>query len=527
MKAENCMELISTSGWVPDCGEGLYQNPVLYADYSDPDIVCVENDVYMVASSFNHIPGLPVLHSKDLVNWTLVNHVVPRINNVHYDKVQPGKGIWAPSIRYHNGLFWVFYSMPDEGIFMSFAQDPTKAWSEPHCIKAVKGWIDPCPFWDDDGRAWLVHAFAYSRSGIKHQLQLCEMAPDATSLLDEGRILFDGTISHPTLEGPKVYRRHEWYYIFAPAGGVESGWQTVLRSRHITGPYEARDVLHQGNSKVNGPHQGGWVELKNGECWFMHFQEAAHAGRIVHLQPMRWREDGWPEIGENINREGLGQPVMVHQKPAINLPVTPCIPQTSDEFLKGEYGLQWQWQANPQDNWRVSSPMGMQLTCCLLGPRGLYDTPQLLLQKFSAPAFTAITRLEPHFHHTGEQSGVIVYGERYGAVSVCQQEEARVLVFDFGWMSDKGVLSQKRILLETLKEDKPVFLKAEIFPRGVCHFAFRQDDRDVWKGISPPFSACAGKWVGAKIGIFAASVTENSAPGYGAFSYFHISGMSS
>ncbi|WP_238483165.1 MULTISPECIES: glycoside hydrolase 43 family protein [Rahnella] len=516
------MDDVLNSGWQPDLGDGHYQNPVLYADYSDPDIVCVGDNIYMVASSFNHIPGLPVLHSTDLVNWKIINHVVQRINYPAYDNMQPGKGIWAPSIRYHNGLFWVFYSMPDEGIFMSYTADPAKDWSEPHCIKAVKGWIDPCPFWDDDGRAWLVHAFAYSRSGIKHQLQLCEMAPDATSLLDEGSIIFDGAVSHPTIEGPKMYWRNGWYYIFAPAGGVESGWQTVLRSRQINGPFEARDVLHQGTSKVNGPHQGGWVELKNGECWFMHFQDAAHNGRIVHLQPMRWKHDDWPEIGEKVDDAGPGQPVSVYPKPMTGKEGKSCKPQTTDRFADGRFGLQWQWQANPQRDWIIPSPEGLKLVCRPFGARSLYDTPQLLLQKLSAPQFTVTTRLTPHFNHDGEQSGLIVYGERYGAVSVCRQEGGWALVFDFGWMSDKGVLSQKRTVLSTLIRNEAVFIRAEILQRGVCHFSFRQIETEEWKTVEPQLAISAGKWVGAKIGIYSAASGLDSDAGYSEFSYFEV-----
>lgn len=118
-------------------------------------------------------------------------------------------------------------------------------WSAPHCLREARGWIDPCPFWDDNGQAWLVHAFAHSRSGIKHKLQLFAMAPDASELLGEGQIIYDGCCDLPTLEGPKVYQRAGWYYIFAPAGGVENGWQTVLRARQMTGPWEAKNVLFQ------------------------------------------------------------------------------------------------------------------------------------------------------------------------------------------------------------------------------------------------------------------------------------------
>lgn len=274
--------------WTADLGNGTYRNPILYADYSDPDVIRVGGDFYMTASSFAHTPGLPILHSKDLVNWKLIGHAVDRLPGEYDGPVRHGDGVWAPSIRYHDGKFWIFFSAPDEGIYMTTAADPAGPWSPLHLVKEAKGWIDPCPFWDEDGRAYLVHAFARSRSGIKHRLKMCGMKPDGTGLLDDGVIIFDGELDHPTMEGPKMYKRNGYYYIFAPAGGVPTGWQTILRSRDVYGPYEDKIVLQQGSTETNGPHQGGYVELESGESWFIHFQDRDAYGRIVHLQPMRW-----------------------------------------------------------------------------------------------------------------------------------------------------------------------------------------------------------------------------------------------
>ncbi|MDU4150025.1 MAG: family 43 glycosylhydrolase [Enterobacteriaceae bacterium] len=186
----------------------LYQNPIIHADYSDPDVIRTGEIFWMVASSFNQLPGLPLLRSYDLVHWEIVNYIVKRLPSLEYDTPQPGKGIWAPSIRFHNNQFWVFYGLPDEGIFVTHTEDPLGDWSEPHCLKVAPGWIDPCPFWDDDGRAWLINAFAFSRCGIKNKLQLSEMKSDASCLIGESHIIFDGNPSHPTLEGPKLYKRN-------------------------------------------------------------------------------------------------------------------------------------------------------------------------------------------------------------------------------------------------------------------------------------------------------------------------------
>ena len=336
--------------WTSDLGNGSYKNPIVYADYSDPDVIRVGEDFFMTASSFNFSPGLPILHSKDLVNWKVVNYAIERMPYPQYDLPQHGKGVWAPALRYHKGEFYIYFGAPDEGVFMVKTKDPFGKWEAPVLVKAANGWIDTCPFWDEDGKAYLVHAFAKSRCGVKSILHINEMSPDGKLLLDEGTLVVDGRMDNPTIEGPKLYKRNGYYYIFAPAGGVEHGWQMVYRSKNIYGPYEERVILAQGDTPINGPHQGGYVELESGESWFIHFQDLEPYGRILHLQPMRWVED-WPEMGEKVNADGLGQPVLIHKKPNVgkNYPIT--VPETDDDFDGDVLGLQWQWQANYSRNW--------------------------------------------------------------------------------------------------------------------------------------------------------------------------------
>jgi beta-xylosidase len=146
--------------WVADNGDGTYKNPILCADYSDPDVIRVGDDFYMAASSFNCVPGLPILHSKDLVNWEIIGHAVPRFADKRFDIPQHGNGIWAPSIRYHDGWFWIFVGDPDAGVLMTKAKDPAGPWTPLHLVKEGKGPIDACPLWDDDGNAYPVHAWA-------------------------------------------------------------------------------------------------------------------------------------------------------------------------------------------------------------------------------------------------------------------------------------------------------------------------------------------------------------------------------
>ncbi|HVZ28808.1 MAG TPA: family 43 glycosylhydrolase, partial [Asticcacaulis sp.] len=172
---------VPTGIWTPDQGDGTYINPVLNGDYSDPDATRVGDDFYLTSSSFTNAPGLPILHSKDLVNWTIIGYALPKVTPVaHFDAPRHGGGVWAPSIRFHNGLFYIYYPDPDFGIYVTTAKDPAGPWSEPKLIDPTKGAIDPCPFWDDDGQAWLVHGWAASRAGQENKniVSLYKMSAD-------------------------------------------------------------------------------------------------------------------------------------------------------------------------------------------------------------------------------------------------------------------------------------------------------------------------------------------------------------
>ena len=195
--------------WISDQGNGTYKNPVIHADYSDPDVVRVGNDFYMTASSFDAVPGLPILHSKDLVNWTIIGHALKQqIPVEHFSKTQHGNGVWAPAIRYHKNEFYIYYPDPDFGIYVTKAKDIKGPWSEPVMVEAGKGLIDPCPLWDDDGKIYLVHAYAGSRAGIKSVIVVKQLNEDGTKVIDQGRIVYDGHEQDPTIEGPKFYKRN-------------------------------------------------------------------------------------------------------------------------------------------------------------------------------------------------------------------------------------------------------------------------------------------------------------------------------
>ena len=512
--------------WIPDQGDGTYRNPVIFADYSDPDLVRVGGDFYMVSSSFNCVPGLPVLHSKDLVNWTIVNHVFgwmpPR---EVYSVPQHGNGCWAPSLRYHEGVFYVFFGDPDFGIYMSKTTDPLGTWEPLKLIRSAKGWIDPSPLWDDDGNAYLVHAFAGSRSGMKSVLAVHRMEPDGTALPGDGVLVYDGHGVNPTIEGPKFYKRNGYYYIFAPAGGVKPGWQTVLRSRNPFGPYEIRTVMHQGGTDINGPHQGGWVELENGESWFLHFQDMDVYGRVVHLNPMVWNED-WPVIGTDPDGDGIGEPVRSYRKPDVQASPAPGGPQTSDEFNGTSPGLQWQWHANPEQEWMfMSGHLGtMRLYCMLREDHFVnhWSNPRLFLQKWPAPAFSATARIRFTPHMEGDAAGLIIMGMDYSAIQITRVEGRLIIshVICEGAVDGK----EEKVVEQYETEQQELDLRVEVTEGGRCRFAFSEDgEQFTW--MMEPFMASPGRWIGAKVGLFAMSRTPTNDKGFADVDWFRIEGI--
>ena len=492
--------------WLPDRGDGMYCNPILYADYSDPDVVRVGEDFFLVASSFNCTPGLPILHSTDLVNWTIVNHALKNLPQPYYDVVRPGCGVWAPAIRFHAGKFWIFFPTPDDGIFMVTADHPTGKWSEPHLVQKGKGLIDPCPLWDDDGRAYLVHAYAHSRSGIKHMLRVRPMAPDGSKLLGEGEIVFHDPVKHPTLEGPKFLKKDGWYYILAPAGGVETGWQVALRSRNIYGPYEDKIVLAQGDSDINGPHQGALVDTDEGVWWFVHFQDAGLYGRIVHLQPVKW-QDGWPMMGKN------GEPVHRHTKPVTMSGKNRSVPQSSDEFEKSVLGLQWQWNANHYDGWfSLTRRPGWLRLYPQAAADSLNAQPNLLLQKFPARSFVAETIMEIAPRQNGEEAGLVIAGAISHSLGVRQTAGGNFLI----------VRTDKKEEIICKVASNCVKLRVEVSDGGKCSFSFAYETP--FTPTPPIFQATKGNWIGARIGLYSLKHLETAPSGHADFDYFRFKG---
>ena len=502
--------------WVADQGNGTYRNPVLHADYSDPDVCAVGDDFYMTASSFGCAPGLPVLHSKDLVNWRIVNYALKELEpKEFYNSARHGKGVWAPSIRYHKGEFYIYWGDPDFGIFMVKTKDPAGEWENPVLVKAGKGMIDPAPLWDEDGHVYLVHAWAGSRSKMNSIVVVCEMNAEGTRVISNPVLVYDGNdgVNH-TVEGPKFYKRNGYYYIFAPAGGVATGWQLVLRSRSVYGPYDPKIVMAQGKTDINGPHQGAWIDTNTGESWFVHFQDKAMYGRVIHLNPMTWVND-WPVIGVDKDGDGCGEPVTIYRKPDVGGTYSIETPVESDEFNARQLGVQWEWHANYQDTFGFTSDLGfVRIYGHVLSENfvNFWEVPNLLLQKFPAEKFTATAKLKVSAKMDGQQSGLIVMGWDYSYIGVEKVGERFVLkqavCKDAEQNTPETAVRLAEIPASRIYEaglypncEREIYLRVKVEKGGICRFSYSLDGKK-YMSAGTPFAARQGKWIGAKVGLF-------------------------
>ena len=454
-----------------------YTNPILPYDYSDPDVCRVGDTYLMTSSSFNNVPGLQILASKDLVHWQIVDAAI-RYQVPGYqegDKVT-GNFVWAPAIREHDGQLYIYYGDPDRGIFCVKA-DISKglnfplAWEEPVLVIRAKGYIDPCPLWDEDGRVYLSHGVAGSRFGLKSVLLMAELNPDGLSVKVPSRIIFDGHEEHPTSEGTKLYKRNGYYYLMHPAGGVPTGWQVVQRAKNIYGPYELKITLAQGKTAVNGPHQGAWVETPEGEHFFIHFQDVGVAGRIVHMQPVQWVND-WPVMGNN------GEPILKYKGQTTN-DKRPTYANFArrDEFDQPELALDWQWaggRIRPQWFFCDAAKGFLRLYSA---PREEDDwMPNMLLQKIPATAFTASARVrfipnKDKKMEGAEKAGMIVSGKRAS------------------------------FKLEAPMTDKWCYLKLEMDAKQRGQYYTSTDGKN-WTKVGERFQAVEGHWIGAQVGLF-------------------------
>ena len=482
-----------------DQGNGTYINPVLNADYSDPDVIRVGEDYYMVCSEF-HFMGIPVLHSKDLVNWTIIARVYDEFKFApEYDtNDRYAGGSWAPAIRYHNNKFWVYFCTPKEGLFMTTAENPEGPWEPLTQVVNIDGWEDPCPFWDEDGQAYLGR----SKVGAG-PIYIHKMSADGKKILDEGVIVYTG----PIAEGTKIHKFNAYYYLSIPEGGVERGWQTVLRSKNIYGPFEKKVVLEKGSTPINGPHQGALIDLPNGEWWFMHFQSVNNIGRVCHLQPMRWK-DNWPVIGVDIDMNGIGEPVYSWKKPDVGNSYPVTAPKTSDEFNEPQLGFQWAWNHNPiQNEWSLTQKTGCLLLNALPSS-SFFKAKNTLTQKVMGTEGEATSLLLTRQMEDGQKAGLCLMGKQYNQVGLVKKNGKLFVFTDIN-----GKITQQ------LFRGATVYLKVKISDQESSNQFYFSSDNKSFQPLGNTFATTFGYWKGPKLGLF--SYNEKEKGGTAQFDWFH------
>ena len=486
-----------------------YVNPIIHQDFSDPDVIRKNDNFYMVASSFNHTPGVPVLKSKNLVDWKIIGYVFDNLPFERFKDVFHGEGAWAPSIRFHNGLYYVVIPFPDEGIYVSSCTDIEKGdWTEPWCLIKGKGLIDPCPIWLNN-KCYLVIGFAKSRIGFNSCLGLYEVSSDLKKQISPSyTIIYDGHNNNPTIEGPKFNVRNGWIYIMAPAGSVKTGWQVCLRSKDIYGPYESKIVLMQNDSIINGPHQGALIDLKNDEWAFIHFQDAKCYGRITHLQPVTWVND-WPLCGNVKDKLLAGSPVINHEylidkKSNFKIPV-------SDDFKSDKLSFIWQTPANKVDGWYELNN-GLVLNCYYhneLAYDSLNMTPNLFLTKLPYYSFNVETLCSLNLLNDGDEVGLCYMGNEYAYICVKRIDGKNHL------MIKKGIFKNEsdEVLMDMIYNNNEIRFMLKYIGPDKYQLGFNGTL------LKTKYQAYPGRWIGGKVGIYAKGKARG---GFARFRYWKV-----
>jgi len=294
----------------------------------------------------------------------------------------------------------------------------------------------------------------------------------------------------------------------------------VLRSKNIYGPYERKVVLDQGNTAVNGPHQGAWIDTKTGEDWFIHFQDKGAYGRIVHLQPMKWLND-WPVIGTDKDGDGKGEPVLIHKKPNVGKIFPIVTPVESDEFNELKLGLQWQWQANPKPYWAMATGKSLRLYSYQIpdSAKNFWDVPNLLMQKFPAEEFEATAKLQFKPRLDGERVGFIIMGQNYAYLSLLKKPEGIFVTYTICNQADKGNAEIEKIIGKI--EGEIIHLRVTVSKGAKCLFSYSAD------GVSyieagESFIAQPGRWVGARMGFFCTRDVQTNDSGFAEVDWFRV-----
>jgi len=506
----------ATGSW-GDQGDGTYRNPILNADYPDVAVQQVDDTYYMISSKQHMAPGMVVLESSDMVNWTTIGHVWPRLSwapEYNWDRMDGYSfGVWAGDLAFHDGTWYCYQIDAQHGLYMSSAKDIRGPWTEPHrMLTAETVFDDPGVFWDDDGKqAYIIcntrRKLAAEDAEPGNQNHIFKMSWDGREILDEGTLVYN----HYGAEAAKIYKIDGTWYLFIaewhrpdphrpddPASDDGDRKQVVLRSTtdSIYGPYEKRVVMQRGNGVIRSCSQGGLMRAPDGSWWYTHQLiqniESPFQGRPQCLEPVAW-VDGWPIIGVDVDGDGIGEPVRHHRKPIQGHPIT--APPSSDEFGSATLGLQWEWNHNPRDtHWSLTDRPGwLRLRAGVpVGKGGFWGACNTVSQRIMGTTWgEAVARFDLSGMVPGQRAGFVRFGGVYHLLGVHVGDDgAKRLFFDGnGELADGPALAVDDLWIRTINDGNQ------------ARFAYSTDGA-AYSDVSPVFRLKFGKWTGDRLGFF-------------------------
>ena len=490
-----------------DQGDDSYRNPVIPGDYSDIDCIRVGGDYYAISSTMQFSPGMVVLHSTDLVNWSILGHVVsdltqigPELNWSRMNRY--GKGVWAGSIRYHARKFWVYFGTPDEGYFMTTAANPAGPWEPLHRVLEGDGWDDPCPFWDDDGQGYLVGT-AFRDSYKTH---LWKLTADGRGLVQESdRIVHQSKGS----EANKLYKFDGLYYHLFSEVHAEGRVVMMERSKNIFGPYTEIRQLNYADRPAMEPNQGGLVQTESGAWyWFTHHGTGDWEGRCASLVPVKWI-DGWPIIGDPDDK-GIGHFVWSGKKPVEGAQARR--PQTSDEFSEARLPPQWEWNHQPRaEKWSLTERPGWLRLHGFrpLQPGDLRKAGNTLTQRsFRTTGNEVVVKFDLRGMADGQRAGLCHFAKDVSALGVFQSGAIRTIQYEHGGKLKSGPEVKGTSL----------WVKSRWGLDGRSQYSFSLDGRSFTE-FGETYQLSWGNYRGDRIGLY--SYNEREDAGYVDIDYFH------
>ncbi len=456
--------------WQSDQGDGRYANPPLYADYPDPDIIRVGADFYFITTTFANVPGLTLMTSKDLVNWRFVGHVIDRLEGrPQYDLKDGGayrSGIFAPSLRHHDGMFYVAVTPVGENTRIYRARDPHGPWTMNRLTEPA---FDPGLFFDTDGRGYIATSI-----GSDGTITLLSLSADLRRITDKRVIYFN-----KGAEGSKLVRRGDYYYLF---NAIPSKLAlTVSRAKALTGPWETRPQIDD----TSGGHQGAIVDLPDGRDFGFVMVDAGAVGRMTNISPIHWR-DGWPVWG---TPDAPGRVPTLALKPIQGKPVT-LLP-ASDDFAARELGMQWQWNHNPlPDRWSLTARPGFLRLNAAPGA-DIWTARNTLIQKGQGPASRGEVSIDAAGIRPGDQCGFGTFGKHNGHIAIGRDAGGR-LTLTMRVVTDVADGKTTRRTEDVRIAARPVagsrlFLRTDMdFRAGMGRVAYSVDGRS-WAGMGGEF----------------------------------------